>query len=105
METLLIFGLSKPDGGTITEEEWQNFVDTYVTPVLSEGLSIINSDGQWMMQSGELIKEDSRIIILLYDDESSTEVDEDIERIKETYKRLFNQEAVLRITSLVGVSF
>ena len=105
VETLLVFGLSKPDGGTVSEAEWQSFVDTYVTPGFKEGLTIIDSDGQWMMQSGEVIKEGSKIVILLYDGGSSSEADESIEQIKETYKKLFNQEAVLRITTAAGVSF
>jgi hypothetical protein len=105
VQTLLVFGLSKPDGGTVSEAEWINFVDTYVTPKFKEGLTILDSDGQWMMESGEVIKEDSKILILLYDNESGAEVDDSIEQIKETYKKLFNQEAVLRITSAAGVSF
>ena len=105
VQTLLVFGLSKPDGGTVSEEEWINFVDTYVTPEFKEGLTILDSDGQWMMESGEVIKEDSKILILLYDNDSSAQVDDTIERIKETYKKLFNQEAVLRITTAAGVSF
>ncbi len=105
VQTLLVFGLSKPDGGSVSEEEWISFVDTYVTPSFKEGLTILDSDGQWMMESGEVIKEDSRILILLYDNESSAEVDDTIEQIKETYKNLFNQEAVLRITTAAGVSF
>lgn len=74
-------------------------------PSFKEGLTIIDSDGQWMMQTGEVIKEGSKIVILLYDGGSSAEVDESIEQIKETYKKLFNQEAVLRITTAAGVSF
>jgi hypothetical protein len=105
VQTLLVFGLSKPDGGTISEAEWISFVDMYVTPSFKEGLTILDSDGQWMMESGEVIKEDSKILILLYDNESGAEVDDTIEQIKETYKNLFNQEAVLRITSAAGVSF
>jgi hypothetical protein len=104
VQTILVFGLSKP-GGTISEEEWINFVDTYVTPEFKEGLTIVDSDGQWMMESGEVIKEDSKIMILLYENDSSAEVDDAIEEIKETYKKLFDQEAVLRITSAAGVSF
>ena len=105
VQTLLVFGLSKPDGGTVSEEEWISFVDTNITPKFKEGLTIVDSDGQWMMESGEVIKEDSKILILLYDNESSAEVDDAIEQIKETYKKQFNQEAVLRITSAAGVSF
>lgn len=104
VQTTLVFGLSKP-GGAVTEAEWQYFVDSYVTPRYRQGLTIIDTDGQWMMQTGEVIKEDSMIIILLYDAKSQAENDKNIEFIIDTYKKLFQQEAVLRIDTAAGVSF
>ena len=32
MQTTLWFGLSKPDGGTVSSLDWMNFVDNEVTP-------------------------------------------------------------------------
>ena len=104
VQTVLVFGLSKP-GGVVTETEWQYFVDSYVTPRYRQGLTIIDTDGQWMMQTGEVIKEDSMIIILLYDTKSQAENDKNINFIIETYKKLHQQEAVLRIDTAAGVSF
>ena len=104
VQTTLVFGLAKP-GGAVTEAEWQYFVDSYVTPRYRQGLTIIDTDGQWMMQTGEVIKEDSMIIILLYDAKSQAENDKNIEFIINTYKKLFQQEAVLRIDTAAGVSF
>ena len=104
VETVLVFGLSKP-GGAVTEAEWQYFVDSYVTPRYRQGLTIIDTDGQWMMQTGEVIKEDSMIVILLYGRESREENDASIGFIIDTYKKLFQQEAVLRIDTAAGVSF
>ncbi|MGE0370119.1 MAG: DUF3574 domain-containing protein, partial [Candidatus Dadabacteria bacterium] len=68
-------------------------------------LTIIDNDGHWMMLSGELIKVDSRTILLLYDTASAQQADADIESIKTEYKELFDQEAVLRIDSKAAVSF
>jgi hypothetical protein len=104
VQTTLVFGLAKP-GGAVTEAEWQYFVDSYVTPRYRQGLTIIDTDGQWMMRTGEVIKEDSMIIILLYDTKSQAENDKNIEFITDTYKKLFQQEAVLRIDTAAGVSF
>lgn len=104
VQTTLVFGLSR-SGGAVTEAEWQYFVDSYVTPRYRQGLTIIDTDGQWMMQTGEVIKEDSMIIILLYDAKSQEENGKNIEFIIGTYKKLFQQEAVLRIDTAAGVSF
>lgn len=105
VQTILIFGLSRPDGSVITQDEWQAFMDAYIIPRFGEGLTIIDTDGHWMMQSGELIKEDSRTILILYDAASAQQADVSIEVIKDEYKELFDQEAVLRIDSEAAVSF
>ncbi len=105
IQTILIFGLSRPDGSVITQDEWQAFMDAHITPRFGQGLTIIDTDGHWMMQSGEMIKEDSRTIFLLYDAASAQQADASIESIKNEYKKLFDQEAVLRIDSEAAVSF
>lgn len=105
VQTILIFGLSRPDGSAVTQDEWQAFMDAHITPRFGRGLTIIDTDGHWMMQSGEMIKEDSRTILLLYDAASAQQADADIESIKAEYKELFDQEAVLRIDSEAAVSF
>lgn len=105
IQTILIFGLSRPDGSVITQDEWQAFMDAHITPRFGQGLTIIDTDGHWMMQSGEMIKEDSRTIFLLYDAASTQQADASIEAIKDEYKKLFDQEAVLRIDSEAAVSF
>ncbi len=105
IQTILIFGLSGPEGSAIREAEWQAFVDDHITPRFGQGLTIIDTDGQWMMQSGVMTKEDSRTVLLLYDAASAKEADASIEAIKDEYKELFDQEAVLRIDSEAAVSF
>ncbi|MCC6713492.1 MAG: DUF3574 domain-containing protein [Candidatus Dadabacteria bacterium] len=105
VQTILVFGLSRPDGSAVTQDEWQAFMDAHITPRFGRGLTIIDTDGHWMMQSGEVIKEDSRTILLLYDAASAQQADADIESIKAEYKELFDQEAVLRIDSEAAVSF
>ena len=103
-KTELIFGLSKPDGDTITQAEWQTFVDEEITPRFKDGLTIIRSSGQWMSSSShQLIKEKSYIVIILY--KPNHEVDVKIEEIRSEYKKRFNQESVLRIDTETDVSF
>ena len=99
----LYFGLTKPGGETISESEWQQFVNVVITPRFREGLTILNGSGQFLNSSGVLIRENSKIVILIY--ESSPEKNQAINEIIETYKRNFQQESVLRATSEVKVSF
>lgn len=99
----LYFGLTKPGGETISESEWQDFVGAVITPRFREGLTVLNGSGQFLNSSGVLIRENSKIVILIY--ESSPEKERAINQIIETYKQRFQQESVLRATSEVRVSF
>ncbi|MEG3850836.1 DUF3574 domain-containing protein [Microcoleus sp. herbarium19] len=99
----LYFGLNKPGGEIVSESEWQEFVKAVITPRFREGLTVLDGSGQFLNSSGMLIRENSKIVILIY--ESSPEKNRAINEIIETYKRTFQQESVLRATSEVKVSF
>lgn len=97
VKTELYFGLIKGDGGTVSKREWERFVDDVVTPRFEEGFTIVDAKAQWVGKEEELIKEKTKIIILLHRDNWGTE--KDIEEIRDKYKELFEQEEVLRISS------
>lgn len=99
----LYFGLTKPGGEPVSEAEWQEFVSAVITPRFREGLTVLDGSGQFLNTSGILIRENSKIVILIY--ESSPEKNQAINEVIETYKRTFQQESVLRATSEVKVSF
>ncbi|MEG3897870.1 MULTISPECIES: DUF3574 domain-containing protein [unclassified Microcoleus] len=99
----LYFGLTKPGGEIVSEAEWQEFVKAVITPRFRDGLTVLNGSGQFLNSSGILIKENSKIVILIY--ESSPDKNRAINEIVETYKRTFQQESVLRATSEVKVCF
>ncbi len=99
----LYFGLNKPGGETIAESEWQEFVKEVITPSFREGLTVLDGSGQFLNSSGILIREKSKIVILIH--ENSQKNNRAIQEIIENYKRRFQQESVLRTTSEVKVSF
>ena len=99
----LYFGLTKPGGETVSESEWQEFVKAVITPRFREGLTVLDGSGQFLNSSGILIRENSKIVILIY--ENSPEKNRAIQEIIENYKRRFQQESVLRTSNEVKVSF
>lgn len=99
----LYFGLTKPGGEIVSESEWQEFVSVVITPRFREGLTVLDGSGQFLNSSGMLIRENSKIVILIY--EKSPEKNRAVNEIIETYKRTFQQESVLRATTEVKVSF
>ncbi len=103
-ESELFFGLSRPDGSTISESEWQAFVDQEVTPRFTAGLTVSQAQGQWLGNNGAVVKEGSRVLTLIYpmrEEQSLRGVDE----IRALYQSQFDQESVMRVDSHRCVSF
>ena len=99
----LLFGRARLDGRLVSAEEWAAFVDNYVTPRFPKGLTILDAVGQYRTRSGKLIREPSKVVILLHEADAKSRTS--IREIRVAYKRRFNQESVLLITSLARVSF
>jgi hypothetical protein len=99
----LYFGLSKPNGGSVTALEWQQFLNRVVTPRFREGLTVVYGYGQYLDRRGSLVVEPSRLLILVH--ENTTAKERAIAEIITTYKQTFQQESVLRIIACVQVSF
>ena len=103
LRTELYFGLSRNNGPDITEEEFQRFIDTKVTPRFPDGLTLINAKGQFKDSTGTIIQEGSKLLILLYP--FNKESNQNVEKIRTDYKDDFQQESVLRVDEQSCVSF
>jgi hypothetical protein len=106
VRTELFFGTAKPDG-VVTDEEFNAFLDSIITPRFPDGLTLLKGDGQFMGSDGVIIKEESFVLILLYPLEDFRESSRKINVIRERYKVTFDQESVLRVDDpfAVRVSF
>jgi hypothetical protein len=100
VRTELYFGTAKPDG-VVTQEQFKQFVDEYVTPRFPGGLTVLRGDGQFRGESGVIVKEQSFVLILLYPYEAFADRSQRIERIRMLYKQYFDQESVLRVDDSV----
>ena len=100
---VLYFGRNKPTGDTVSDKEWQNFLDQVVTPKFPEGLTVVSARGQWKGQSNLVETEESEIVILFH---SANEVSfKAVAELAQEYKRRFRQEAVLRERTAVCSRF
>jgi uncharacterized protein DUF3574 len=104
--TELFFGTAKPVG-VVTEDEFFDFVDQEVTPRFPDGLTVVRAEGQFRGGNGEVIKEDSFVLILLHPLEDFRENSRKINTIRRLYRMQFQQESVLRVDDpfAVRVSF
>ena len=104
--TELYFGTAMPEGA-VTEAQFQDFVDKEVSPRFPDGLTIIKADGRFRTEEGDIVKEQSFVLVLLYPYETFAEGSRRIERIRGLYKKQFDQQSVLRVDDqfVVWVSF
>ena len=94
--TELFFGSLTPDGSVVSEDAFLGFLTAEITPRFPHGLTLLTGLGQFLTAQGVMHQEPSRLLILLYPVEDERDSSEKIEQIREQYKRMFHQEAVLR---------
>ena len=103
-KTELYFGLMIPDGGKVTEADWDTFVAEEVTNRFPDGLTILDSEGQWKdTESTKVLEEPSKTVIILY--KPSKENQEKVEAIRKAYMKQFKQQAVMRVDYRTKVKF
>jgi hypothetical protein len=104
IETNLYFGLSKPGGGEVTEEEWNRFKEEKIAEVFKEGSSVYRVTGNWLdTASKQLIIEPTYVVVYFY--KSSKNISNNIDSLREWYKTTFRQQSVLRVDKKVKAGF
>jgi Protein of unknown function (DUF3574) len=96
VRTELFFGAAKSDGSDVTEDEFQQFLDIEVTPRFPEGLTLLAGRGQFRKARGVIVEERSWVLMLLYPLSAREVSSLKIERIRQAYKKAFQQESVMR---------
>jgi len=87
----------------ISSSAWQAFADTVIAKTFPEGSTIIDGQGQWPGHNGKLVSEPSKILIVL--SKLTPERSQQIESIREKYKKYYQQEAVMRVDEQLKVAF
>ena len=99
---LLYFGTAMPQG-VVSAEDWRGFVDDVVTPRFPDGLTAWPATGQWRPAGGAVVREASTVLNIVHAADARS--DAAIAEIIDAYKRRFQQESVLRVSSAACVAF
>lgn len=102
-EYRLFFGWNIGDAEGVSDDDWRVFLADTVTPRFPDGLSVFDAAGQWRNSQGEIVRERSKMVLILAVPDSDTT--RNLDEITEEYKRLFSQESVLRVTDSACVAF
>lgn len=106
VRTQLFFGTGRHHGEPpITEEQFMDFLDEYVTPRFPDGLTLQEGYGQWRDKTGSINGERSYELILLYPAEKAKAHDDDIEYLRDRYTEMYDLESVGRVDEHVRADF
>ena len=103
VETRLYFGQLKLDGGIVSNKEWNDFVEKYVSRVFPEGSTVQDATGNWYDTAGhKLVSEPSKVLISV--NKPSPALNRNIDSLRYWYKLIHHQQSVLRVDRKVKAS-
>jgi len=91
-EANLYFGRGIAGGASVSDADWQSFVDSEIAPRFPDGLTVEDASSQWKDANGIVREKSKRLTIILpgkADDEAR------LAAIRIAYKFRFRQDAVL----------
>ena len=94
VQTVLYFGMSRPDGGQVEEAQWKDFLARDVTPRFPDGLTVIDGLGQWRDSRVAPITERTKLVIIVHP--ASEDATRSLREIKAIYVKRFNQISVMQ---------
>ena len=103
-EYRLFFGRGSADNPrVVSDEAWEQFLEDTITAEFPAGLTILDAYGQYTDSGGNLIREDTKVLIILVPPDADSAPG--IDRIIEEYKKRFFQQGVLREVKPTCASF
>src|SRR5581483_9222028 len=97
--TRLFFGLASADGRGVSEQAWDRFLETVVTPRFPDGFTVLPGYGQYRGATGTVTREGTRVLLLVHPGTAREAAR--IAEIAAAYRAAFAQEAVLEVAGPV----
>jgi len=90
----LAFGRSIGDRLGVSDEAFARFTAEQITPRFPDGLTVLDSVGQWRDPARErVVREKSKLVLIMFADEPGKRAA--LAEIAEAYKRRFHQQSVM----------
>ncbi|MFG2292490.1 DUF3574 domain-containing protein [Streptomyces sp. NPDC048603] len=106
ISTHLYFGTGRHNGHPpITDEEFNKFVAEVITPRFPSGLTLQEGRGQWRDREGDINREKSWELTVMYPTAEAHRRNADIEYIRDRYCDLYELESVGRADVRALVDF
>ncbi|MDU0339128.1 DUF3574 domain-containing protein [Bosea rubneri] len=99
----LLFGRKIGERLGVSEATFRHFIGEEVTPRFPDGLTVLDASGQYRDSSGRLIREPSKLLLIVLKDEPEGRAR--LAAIAEAYKSRFQQQSVGTILRPACISF
>ena len=99
----LFFGRDVAGRPMVSEPQFRRFVDDVLTPRFPDGLTILDGGGQWKGKENKLIRESSKVVLIVLP--NTPDADARLDAVRAAYKQRFSQDSVLLVTQPACVSF
>ncbi|NJK57576.1 MAG: DUF3574 domain-containing protein [Pleurocapsa sp. SU_5_0] len=93
----LYFGRNIAGGQEVSAAEFQAFIDAEITSQFPNGLTVYETNGQFLDSNGNLIQQPSQVVSLVFEDILENQVK--IAQIIASYQQQFQQESVLEVVN------
>lgn len=100
----LFFGQNVGGRPGVTDADFRKFVDEELTPRFPQGLTVLDGGGQWKGPDQKLIRESSKVVVLVLPRRSLT-TGLKLNAVRDAYKQRFKQDSVLIVTQGSCASF
>jgi len=97
----LFFGRDIERRATVSDQQWQDFIDQEVTPRFPDGFSVWDVTGQYRDQSRTIVREPGKQVLIF----TRTADEPKLNAIRDAYNGRFKQESVLLVQSPVCAGF
>lgn len=102
--TDLFFGMNIPGGGQVTNEQWEKFNDSIVSPRFPEGYTEWDAAGKWMdTETKQTITENTKVLTFI--GKKSRIRESLLDSVTQYYILQYKQQAVLRVDSKSRIKF
>jgi Protein of unknown function (DUF3574) len=99
----LFFGQNIGGKPGVSEADFRKFVDEELTPRFPSGLTVLEGGGQWKGDENRLIREASKVVVLVLP--NGPDAGKKLDAARKAYKARFGQESVLLVTQAACVAF
>jgi hypothetical protein len=94
----IFMGQSLPTGGTVTAQQWDDFLKKTVTPLFPEGLTVYSTYGQYQNPTTKVItREPSKDVFV--DGVDTATLRSHVTKVAAAWKKQFKQQSVGIVTS------